>query len=70
MSRHTSSSSVLEQLNVNFLKSYIHQFLLVILLQWKPLNVITDYVIIRLMLSLSKSPVLFVQPSTKKICLL
>ncbi len=38
--------------------------------QWKPLNVITDNVIIRLMLSHSKSPVLFVQISNKKIHLL
>ncbi len=41
-----------------------------LVLQWKPLNVITDNVIIWLMLSHSKSPVLFIQISNRKIRLL
>ena len=48
----------------------ILMFKIILRVQWKPLNVITDNVIIQLMLSHSKSPVLFVQISNKKIRLL
>jgi hypothetical protein len=48
----------------------ILMFKIILRVQWKPLNVITDNVIIQLMLSHSKSPVLFVQISNKKIHLL